>query len=637
MGIPGKLNLILISVGLVVLLVAGGINYLSGMRKIDLHLNNKVKVVSDRLKVSLPNSVFEYDMDTLQATVRAEFPDNEVEAILVYQADGELVFGMARKNGVSVEVRTFKGASSLVSYRATLLVADESYQEVMGWFDVFLSRSNAESKLVWNTVHGVLALCLGVAVMVFLLGYVVNRYLVSPLEAIRLAMVKTSEAVRKADVQTDWQGSFSVQPLKNVSVAFSELYEMESCYVEMGEAIRLHQKALSDSEKHLRRIFNATSEAIIVRDAETGVICDANDAMLDMYGYDKDEIYALSVMDMVYDQSPEVEELITEKLRLTAVEGPQLLELRVRHKSGKPFWVEIALKYYQTTDGNRFLAVERDITVRKEQESELRKYRNSLETQVQERTRELKDAQQELVKQERLALLGQLNATVSHEIRNPLGTIANALCVIEEASATGELTLIEKALSLANRNIERCDRIISELLDFSRQRELECVPTLLDEWVAKELADYKLPEGIHLQCVCRSGLMVNFDGERLRRVLMNVLDNATQAMQEQDAFGKRLSLETRAGKKTAEIIIVDEGSGISVENKAKIFEPLFSTKGFGVGLGMVVVKNILEQHGGGIDIVSSPGHGTRVTLWLPTDKNGRWDLGMSGVMENSDC
>ncbi|GEM_PF-4111219 len=619
MGITGKLNFILVSVGLVVLLVAGGINYLLGMRKIDLNLSDKAKVISDRLKVSLPNSIFEYDLETLQATVRAEFPDNEVEAILVYQINGELVFGMARKESVPVEVEIFKETPKLVSYRATLLVEDERFLEVLGWFDVFLSRSNAESKLVWNTVQGILALCLGVAVMAILLGYVVNRYLVFPLEAIRLAMVKTIESVRRADVLTDWQGSFSMQPLKNVSAAFSELYEMESCYVEMGEALRLHQKALSDSEKHLRRIFNATSEAIIVRDAETGAICDANDAMLNMYGYDKDEIYALTVMDMVYDQTPESEEFIAEKLRLTVVEGPQLLELRVRHKSGRPFWVEIALKHYQTMDGNRFLAVVRDITVRKEQECELRKYRNSLEAQVQDRTRELNEAQKELVKQERLALLGQLNATVSHEIRNPLGTIANALCVIEEASETGELELIEKALSLANRNVARCDRIISELLDFSRPRDLECVLMSLDEWVVKELEDYKLPEGISLLSACESGVKVLFDGERLRRVLVNVLDNAVHAMQEESAYGKTLALETRAGNKRAEIIVTDEGHGISAEHMVKIFEPLFSTKGFGVGLGMVVVKNILEQHGGGIDIVSSPGHGTRVTLWLPAN------------------
>ena len=123
-------------------------------------------------------------------------------------------------------------------------------------------------------------------------------------------------------------------------------------------------------------------------------------------------------------------------------------------------------------------------------------------------------------------------------------------------------------------------------------------------------------------------LDLSIDPERLRRVVINVVENATQAMTAgEDAPAKdgvhRLSISTCLARARAELRVADTGPGMDEETLQKIFEPLFSTKSFGVGLGLTVVKQIMEQHGGGIEIESTPGQGTEVMLWLPlSDPHG---------------
>jgi signal transduction histidine kinase len=124
-----------------------------------------------------------------------------------------------------------------------------------------------------------------------------------------------------------------------------------------------------------------------------------------------------------------------------------------------------------------------------------------------------------------------------------------------------------------------------------------------------------------------SGAVLEFDKERLRRSVLNVISNACQAMVE-SAKGEglsesdrrpngRLRVGTRIAEERAEIVVNDSGGGIPVEELGRVFQPLYSTKGFGVGLGLTIVKRIMERHGGGVEIESSPQAGTTVILWLP--------------------
>jgi signal transduction histidine kinase len=222
----------------------------------------------------------------------------------------------------------------------------------------------------------------------------------------------------------------------------------------------------------------------------------------------------------------------------------------------------------------------------------------------------------ELVRKERLAVLGQLTATVNHEIRNPLGTIRNAVFSIGEAVKHNEMERVGRSLKLAERNIKRCDRIINELMDFTRIREIKGELTDIDRWLNSVLDEQEIPEDIECVRELNTGIVLPIDREYLRRAVNNVVTNAVQAMQDKNSRGNQLKVKSAVNGERLELSFIDTGPGIPEEIMGKIFEPLFSTKSIGIGLGMPIIKNIMEEHHGGFEIKSKVEQGTTVTLWL---------------------
>ena len=263
------------------------------------------------------------------------------------------------------------------------------------------------------------------------------------------------------------------------------------------------------------------------------------------------------------------------------------------------------------------LELERNIT-----NQELQQYREHLEELVEERTDELRTAQDKLVRKERLATLGQLTAAVSHELRNPLSAMKPSLYVIQKmADKSNEL--LQKSIQRVDRNVNRCDRIIDELLDFTRFTVLNKDATHFDEWLESVIDEQDIHKDIQIKKdFSLKDVELRVDTSRLRRAVINVLDNACQAMLEDEQLdkvrqGSCLEVKTRRRKQRIEIIITDTGVGMSDDVLGKVFEPLFSTKGFGVGLGMSIVRQIMALHDGGVELDTTEGRGTSVTLWLP--------------------
>ena len=262
------------------------------------------------------------------------------------------------------------------------------------------------------------------------------------------------------------------------------------------------------------------------------------------------------------------------------------------------------------------------LSLRKRAAREILRLNEDLERRVDERTEELRNAQAELVRAERLATLGQLTGTVAHELRNPLGAVMSSLGVIRLKCQSANLEL-EETLDRANRGIRRCDGIITELLDFARAKGLRLEPTALDAWLKELLDEQELPEGIKVtHDGGLDGNFVSIDREEVRRAVINVIENACQAMT--DANGDNstagrgeLTVATRRNGERIEIEIDDTGPGIPEDILPRIYEPLFSTKTFGVGLGLSIVRQITEHHGGGLEISSRQGEGTQAILWLP--------------------
>ncbi|HXR86313.1 MAG TPA: ATP-binding protein [Stellaceae bacterium] len=237
-----------------------------------------------------------------------------------------------------------------------------------------------------------------------------------------------------------------------------------------------------------------------------------------------------------------------------------------------------------------------------------------LARRVEERTAELKAAQGELVRKERLSALGQLTATMAHELRNPLSAIRNTLFAVKETAASKGVDL-ERPITRVERSVARCDRIINDLLDYTRVKELHLTELAPDPWVEEVLSEQRLPPGIELERRLDADCVIAIDPERVRRVLINLVDNAAQAMPE-NAPERRITVTTALVDDCFEFVIADTGGGIPPDVLPKVFEPLFSTKSFGTGLGLPMVKQIVEQHGGTITIASEVGKGTAVTVRL---------------------
>jgi signal transduction histidine kinase len=240
-----------------------------------------------------------------------------------------------------------------------------------------------------------------------------------------------------------------------------------------------------------------------------------------------------------------------------------------------------------------------------------------VEAEKSEAERARATAEAELFQQERLSLLGRLTASVAHELRNPLSTIRNTVHAIGEAAAMKGLDIVRQ-MSRVHRTIDRCDGIIGDLLDYASARDTVPSPIPLDTWIEEVIKGQKVPKGITVEC--RPGApraVVSIDPDRLRSAIVKVFENAIEVLVETPALAEqRVTVSTAIGDRF-EIAITDTGPGIPPNILPRVFEPLFSTRSFGTGLGLATAKQIVENHNGDIVIARGPEGGTRVVIRLP--------------------
>jgi two-component system NtrC family sensor kinase len=244
-----------------------------------------------------------------------------------------------------------------------------------------------------------------------------------------------------------------------------------------------------------------------------------------------------------------------------------------------------------------------------------------LERQVEQRTAALKEAQAQLVQAAKLASLGRLAASIAHEINNPLTGILTFARLMLRRLEAGELDApgrdaCLRELRLMERETQRCTRIVSDLLDFARQRPLALqrmsVERAVDE--ALSLLQHQLElKGLVLDKRLGQTPEIDADFGQLRQAFVNLFLNACDAM----GTGGRLTVETRALPQGVVIVVEDTGVGIEPEHLERIFDPFFTTKQKGTGLGLSVVHGIVERHGGRLAVRSELGRGTRFEITLP--------------------
>jgi PAS domain S-box-containing protein len=245
-----------------------------------------------------------------------------------------------------------------------------------------------------------------------------------------------------------------------------------------------------------------------------------------------------------------------------------------------------------------------------------------LERRVAARTEEVHALQRELLQQERRTTLDHLTATVSHEMRNPLSAIRNSAYSMTQMIEMAD-PRVRRQLDRIERSVQRCENFIAQLVEYSHIRQLRRRDVTLDTWLAEVLDELPVPADIAIQrsLACGSA-SISADSESLRRVVVQLLENAFQAMAGVNAGQPPrqpwcVAIESHRLDDRTEIAIIDNGPGMPSDVLNRIFEPLFSTKAFGAGLGLPLVKQIVDFHGGGITVTSETGHGTRVVVSLP--------------------
>jgi signal transduction histidine kinase len=252
----------------------------------------------------------------------------------------------------------------------------------------------------------------------------------------------------------------------------------------------------------------------------------------------------------------------------------------------------------------------REIIERKRAEETLKEYSERLEKALAD----LREAQERLIRQEKLAVLGQLAGGVGHELRNPLGIISNAIYFLQMVLAESDETVKEYLELIASR-IGEVDKIVADLLDLSRTRPANRQQTTLFSLMAETLQRYPPPEPVTVTTAIAPDLPAVFvDTQQIGQVLGNLISNAYQAMPE----GGQLTLTAQVVAEWVQLSVADTGVGMSPETMAKIFEPLFTTRVKGIGLGLAVSKNLVEVNGGTIEVKSVEGQGAVFTIILPT-------------------
>ncbi len=237
---------------------------------------------------------------------------------------------------------------------------------------------------------------------------------------------------------------------------------------------------------------------------------------------------------------------------------------------------------------------------------------------IQKRAAEQKELEDQLHLTERLAALGQMVAGVSHEIKNPLGIIQSTAELLSGMNQSNEKQ--KRLLLVIKEESIRLNNIVTEFLDFARPYELNIQECRLDEILKKNisfLGQELEKKGIKVKDNFEGrDLIIHADPERLYRVFMNLIINSIHAIRDSGEINIRIDEE----KDGCRVSLQDTGTGISRENMKKIFDPFFTTKEKGSGLGLSIVRNIIEGHEGTISIESDEGAGTRVTVYLPKRK-----------------
>ncbi len=393
-------------------------------------------------------------------------------------------------------------------------------------------------------------------------------------------------------------------------------------------AFKSREKLLQQRSEEIQTILNGIQDLILVFTPNQEIV-DANDAFLKYMGYEKKDVIGKKCYE-VYHQTDHPCHGEKNGCPLKTVMQNSMPAETIRTRTGpngKVHYMEVCIHPIWEKDGkiSRLIEISHDFTERRMQEEENRR---RLEKMVEERTRQLQDTHAKLLHKDKMASLGKLAASVVHEINNPIAGILNLALLMkrilrEDAAQHSAFGPFDRYLTLMETETRRISRIVSNLLTFSRQSKMELGNQDINRLIERTLLlnDNLLKiSNVKVSKALDPALpQVIGSADQIQQVFMNMISNAAEAMEGKG--GGLLTVKTWCGanQDSINISFTDDGVGIAVENTDKLFEPFYTTKkkGKGVGLGLSVVYGIIKAHNGNIKIDSQPAEGTTFTIQLP--------------------
>ena len=361
---------------------------------------------------------------------------------------------------------------------------------------------------------------------------------------------------------------------------------------------------LRESEEKFRTLLEESMDAVTVL-IGTKVVY-ANRRMAELVGFeDPSEYVGRDSLDFIADDDREI--VRTRTLgRQRGEEHAQRYEFKMERIDGTEIDVETFVSLINYGGRPASLAFSRNVTERKKMERELRDYAERLEEMVEQRTRELREA-------ERLAAIGELAAMIGHDLRNPLTGMAGAVYFLKTKYGAMKDEMCDKMIEIIEKDIEYSNKIINDLLDYSRTISLDLSVTNPKRIVKEALESFDLPKNIRLSDYTEDEPEIKVDKHMMKRVIINLMNNAVDAM----PSGGEITISSSATDGDLELRITDKGTGIPEDLLEKIWEPLFTTKSRGMGFGLTICKRIVDAHGGMISVRSTVGDGATFIIELP--------------------
>jgi PAS domain S-box-containing protein len=356
-------------------------------------------------------------------------------------------------------------------------------------------------------------------------------------------------------------------------------------------------RALHDREARLQAIFDGAGIGIAVLDME-GRVEESNPALQELLGCTAEELLGKPVTDFSHPDDVTADRVFYEKLiAQRGGVGRYRLERRCVRGDGRLCWVSMTV-------------------------SPVHKRKHKLESMIlmMEDITEQRHAQEALIQTEKLALTGRLAASLAHEINNPLQSVIGCLGLVRESLEAGDEEDVRELLQIAAEELDRAARTVSDLRDMNKpagpeDREPADVNLQL-EHILMLTRNQCQKRGVEVEWRPAEDLpMLMLVPDRMNQVYLNLLLNALDAM----PGGGRLCVSTGCdgGLGQVWIAFADTGRGIAPEDLPHVFDPFYTTKSEGLGLGLYITRNILEQHGGRIEVESLLGEGATFTIWLP--------------------